>query len=263
MEHKAAESDSPLVSVLMPAYNAEKYIEKAIRSVIAQTVSDWELVIIDDYSQDRTCQIAEALARADARIRLYRNEQNQGAARTRNRGLDLCRGQYVALLDSDDVWYPEKLEKQLVLAQAENADIVYCAYAIVDENGQKRFHDFIVPEHTDLEATLVKSVISCSTALLGRNVTEHYRFPVEYYHEDLAMWVQLLGDGLKAVGTSQVLAEYRVRYASKASNKLSVAKWRWQIYRTLMGLSVRKSAVYFVQYAAAGAVKYRIRRIAG
>lgn len=249
--------ECPLVSVLMPAFNAEKYIEKAIRSVIAQTVSDWELVVIDDHSQDMTFQIAEALAREDARIHLYRNEQNQGAARTRNRGLDLCRGQYVALLDCDDVWYPDKLAQQLKLAQQENADIVYCAYAIVDEDGEKRCRDFIVPECTDVESTLVKSVISCSTALLGKNVTENYRFPIGYYHEDLALWLQLLGDGMKAVGTSQVLAAYRVRPCSRASNKLSVAKRRWQIYRSVMGLSVRKSVFYFVQYAAAGFAKYQ------
>lgn len=257
MEDIGHRTECPLVSVLMPAYNAERYIEQAIRSVMAQTVSDWELVVVDDASRDGTVPIVETLAREEPRIRLYRNPRNLGAARTRNRGLDLCRGQYVALLDCDDVWYPDKLEKQLLLARKENADIVYCGYAIVDEYGKKKWRDFLVPEYTDVESTLVKSVISCSTALLGRSVTEHYRFPLGYYHEDLALWLQLLGDGMKAVGTSQVLAEYRVRPRSRACDKLSVARRRWQIYRSMMGLSVRESAFYFVQYAAAGVRKYR------
>lgn len=247
----------PLVSVLMPAYNAEKFIEKAIRSVISQTVSDWELLVVDDHSQDKTAQIAAALALEDRRIRLYQNERNLGPACTRNRGLDLCRGQFVALLDCDDVWYPHKLETQLALARNKKADIVYCAYAIVNEDGEKACRDFIVPEHTDLESTLVKSVISCSTALLGRSVIENYRFPVGYYHEDLALWLRLLEDGMKAVGTSQVLAAYRIHSRSRASDKLSVARRRWQIYRSMMGMSVRESAFYFVQYAVAGMAKYQ------
>lgn len=253
------EQRTPLVSVLMPAYNAEKYVEKAIRSVMAQTFSDWELVIIDDRSQDATCQIIEALAREDARIRFFQNARNQGAAQTRNRGLDLCRGQYVALLDCDDIWYPDKLRQQVALARKENADIVYCSYAIVDENGQKKYSDFIVPERTDLKASLVQSVISCSTALLGKKVTEHYRFPEEYYHEDLAMWLTLLGDGMEAVGSPLVLAEYRVRLRSRASNKLNAARRRWQIYRSMMGMSTAESTFYFVQYAVAGMAKYQRR----
>lgn len=256
MNNKNAERMKPRVSVLMPAYNAEEYVEAAVRSVMAQTFGDWEMIIIDDHSQDSTYWILCAIAREDKRIRVYRNPENLGAARTRNRGLDLCRGSYIALLDCDDVWYPAKLERQLKLAEQESADIVYCSYAIIDGLGKKRCNDFIVPAETDFDASLVKSVISCSTALLSRNVVDHYRFPLGYYHEDLAMWLQLLGAGMKAAGVREVLAEYRVRTDSRASNKIEVAKNRWKIYRDYLKLPFWKSAWVFCNYAVCGLRKY-------
>lgn len=256
MTEKYSVQSGPEVSVVMPAYNVEEYIESAVRSVMMQTVSDWELIIVDDMSQDSTCDIVEKLMQEDSRIHLYRNQQNLGAASTRNRGFDLCKGNYVALLDCDDIWYPDKLEKQLTLAKKETADIVYCSYAIIDESGKKKCNDFIVPERTNFAEFLARSVISCSTALLGKRVTENYRFPIGYYHEDLAMWLLLLGDGMKAVGVTEVLAEYRLRKNSRASNKLCVARKRWNIYRKYLGFSVGKSVIIFCKYAINGLRKY-------
>lgn len=247
------------VSIIMPAYNAEKYIEKAIRSAMTQTITDLEIIVVDDNSKDNTCKIVEALAAEDQRIRLIKCKENMGAAKARNLAWDACRGKYVALLDCDDIWYPQKLEKQIAIAQKENADIVYCSYAIIDEAGAKKCNDFIVPESTTFESALSRSVISCSTALLSPRVTRNYRFPIGYYHEDLALWLKLLGDGMKAVGIPEVLAEYRVRSNSRASNKIAVAIKRWKIYRSMMKFSVAKSAYYFIQYAFAGLIKYRNR----
>lgn len=247
----------PCVSVIMPAYNAEKEIEQAVRSVMAQTVSDWELLVIDDRSQDGTLQILQKLAQEDHRIRVFQNAHNLGAALTRNRGLDLCRGEYAALLDSDDIWYPDKLDVQLEIARKEKAEIVYCSYTMADTRGEPKYKDFIVPERTNLRMALVQSVISCSTALLSRSVVERYRFSSEYYHEDLVMWLQLLGDGCKAVGTRRVLAQYRIRRCSRASNKLAVACHRWKIYRHMMGMNIVRSTACFLRYAAAGFWKYQ------
>lgn len=105
---------APLVSVIMPAYNAEKYIEEAVSSVLSQTYKNWELLILDDCSSDCTAEIAEYFASLDTRIRLLRNPQNMGVAKTRNRGFDIAKGEWIALLDSDDVWHSDKLEKQLL-----------------------------------------------------------------------------------------------------------------------------------------------------
>lgn len=246
-----------MVSVVMPAYNAERYIESAIRSVMAQTFTDWELIVIDDGSKDATVDIAERLAQEDSRIIFLRNEVNMGVAKTRNRGMELTQGSYVALLDSDDIWHSEKLEKQVALARETGADIVYCSYAIVDEHGYQKCDDFIVAAETDFDASLIKGVISCSTALLSRTVVETYRFDDGFYHEDLALWLRMLKDGHTARGVTDVLADYRVMDGTRASNKLKSACHRWQIYRKLLGFSVCKSAKLLLQYGMLGLKKYR------
>ena len=176
MEHQMAQQNDPLVTVVMPAYRARDYVEAAVRSVVAQTMPRWELLVIDDCSGDDTPRIVEALAREDDRIRLIRNEENMGVARTRNRGLDMARGQFVALLDSDDVWMPEKLERQLALMEKTGADIGYCSYAIVDARGERCRPDYLVPPETDFHSMLGENVIGCSTVVLSRRVLENHRF---------------------------------------------------------------------------------------
>ena len=247
----------PRVSVVMPAYNAARYIAEAIGSVQAQTMTDWELLVLDDGSSDDTCQIVEVMARSDSRIRLLVNAHNLGPALTRNRGLDLCRGQYVALLDSDDLWHPEKLEKQLALASSAGADVIYCSYGIVDEAGQKCCNDFLVPDKTDYRSMLISSVISCSTALLSERVYRNYHFPHSYYHEDYALWLWLMRDGIQAQGNREVLASYRIQSESRASNKFTSACRRWVIYRRFLKMSLLESVYYLSRYAVAGARKYR------
>ena len=158
--------EQPLISIIMPAYNCERYIEEAIRSVKEQSYTNWELLVINDGSTDTTEDVVRALALEDGRIKLIENPANMGVAKTRNRGFELSQGQYVALLDGDDVWLPEKLEKQVRLAQETGAEIVYCSYSIVDESRKKICDDFIVPDTIDYEGMLVRSVVSCSTALL-------------------------------------------------------------------------------------------------
>lgn len=251
------ETNKPLVSVIMPAYNAERFLETAVRSVMAQTVTDWELLVLDDGSQDSTLAIAQTLAKEDPRIRVLPNEANMGVAKTRNRGFDLCRGEYVALLDSDDLWHAEKLEKQLDLAERTGAELVYCSYGMVDEYGKKICEDFIVPAKTDFEKSLTKSVISCSTVLLARPLVDRYHFEAGYYHEDLVLWLQILRDGHSACGLPEVLAQYRIMEGTRASNKLNSAICRWKVYRQYLGFSAVKSAGLLWQYAVMGLKKYK------
>lgn len=247
----------PKISVVMPVYNGERYVESAIRSVMAQTFGDWELIVVDDGSGDHTCAMVEALAAEDGRIRLVGNGANLGAARTRNRGMALCRGDYIALLDGDDLWRPEKLERQLALAEETGADIVYCAYGIVGPDGRPCCRDFIVPEETGFSDTLVKSVISCSTAFLRRPIAEAYRFPEGYYHEDLALWLKMLGEGCTARGVPGVLADYRLTEKGRTANKLRSAWGRWEIYRKMLGFPLGRSLVMLWRYGALGLKKYR------
>ena len=247
----------PLVSVIMPAYNCEKYIEIAIRSVITQTYQNWELLVIDDGSTDTTPDIVKALSLEDPRIQLIANPENLGVAKTRNKGFELSNGGYVALLDCDDVWLPEKLEKQVSLAQNTGVDIIYCSYSIVDETGKKICADFIVPDKTSYEEMLIKSVISCSTALLSRTIIENYSFRTDYYHEDFLLWLELMRDQKSACGVVDVLAEYRILCGSRSSNKLKTALGRWKIYRQYMKVPFFKSIKLIMQYAFLAVSKYR------
>lgn len=248
---------APTVSVLMPVYNCALYVEEAIRSVMVQTYTDWELIVIDDGSTDNTRTIVQRLSDEDARVRLICNPANMGVAKTRNRGLDLCGGQYVALLDGDDRWYPTKLEKQLTLAEETEADVIYCSYGMEDENSEKLCEDFIVPEETDYRRMLVQSVISCSTALLSRRVADTYRFRTDFYHEDLVLWLEMLRDGHQARGVTEVLAVYRVARGSRASNKLKSAVERFKIYHNCLGEPLLQCVRCIVEYAFLATKKYK------
>jgi len=246
-----------LVSIIMPAYNAAEFIEEAIRSVQNQTVDNWELLVIDDGSKDNTKEIVKSISVKDNRIRLLANEKNMGVAKSRNRGLDICRGNYVALLDSDDYWLPQLLEKLLRRIEETSADIAYCSYKIVDEHGNKLCNDFIVPEETYFDDSIVRNVISCSTVLMTRNVIDTYRFPTNMYHEDIALWFQMLRDGLKARGVTEVLAAHRQRSDSKTANKVKSACRRWVIYREYLKMPFGKTIVTMFRYAFYGVIKYR------
>ena len=247
----------PSVSVIMPAYNARMFVEEAIRSVMNQTFTDWELIVLDDCSTDSTCAVVERLAAEDSRITLVRNETNLGVARTRNRGLDLCSGRYVALLDCDDVWHPEKLEKQLARMEETGAELVYCSYSLFDQNDQSVRTEYLVPERVGYEQLLRENVIGCSTVLLASSVAEQYRFQTEFYHEDYVLWLRILKDGGTAAGCTEVLVQWRYLENSRSFNKYRAARNRWRIYREFLNLSLPKSIWLFGSYALSGLKKYR------
>lgn len=248
---------TPLVSVIMPAYNAALFIEEAIASVQAQTVADWELLVIDDCSSDNTCKIVEEISAKDSRVKLLINEKNMGAAGSRNRGLDIFRGKYVALLDSDDYWYPQMLEKMIARAEETKADIIYCSYELVDEQGVKVCNDFLVPDATTFRESIVRSVITCSTVLVTGELAKNNRFPVNMYHEDIAMWFQILREGGTARGVQEVLAAYRQRSNSKTANKLKSAGRRWIIYRKHLKMPFIQCIKVMTQYAYFGLQKFK------
>lgn len=244
------------VSVIMPAYNAAAYIEEAIRSVMAQTYGAWRLLVLDDGSIDDTVEIVQRLAQQDSRITLLRNEQNLGAARTRNRGWDLCGEGYVAFLDSDDRWHPDKLATQIALAEQTDADILYTSYAIIDTDGHPCRHPYMVPEQTDFDHMLKENVIGCSAVVLAPRAAQKYRFPVGFYHEDYCLWLDMLRDGCRAVGSSQILTEWRLVNGARSFDKKNGARQRWRIYREHLHLPLWKCIASFIGYAVSGIKKY-------
>ena len=249
------EKKSLLISVIMPCFNAERYLDATIASVAAQTVRNWELLILDDGSTDQSIQIAEDWARRDSRIRLYRNPKNMGVARTRNRGLDLAAGDWIALLDSDDLWRPEKLARQLDRAARSGAKLLYTSYSMFSQGEAPR--TYAVPPTVDYEGLLTENVLGCSTVMLSRQALGTHRFKPEFYHEDYALWLELLRSGVKAAGCTEVLTDWRIVANSRSFRKWSAAKNRWIIYRKAEGLSLLRAARAFAGYALRGLKKHK------
>ncbi len=245
---------APLVSVIMPSYNAEKYIDEAIKSVIAQTYTNWELFVIDDGSTDGTARIAQSYAEKDSRVIFRRNSHNMGTANTRNIGIRLANGEWIATLDSDDIWHPEKLEIQLKKAQETGALFLYSSYSLFCDGFRQ---EYTVPEKVDYSSLLTENVIGCSTVMMHKSILEDHLFPSEVYHEDYALWLDLLRAGYNAVGCTEVLTEWRIVKNSRSFNKRKSAKNRWIIYRKMEKLPLYKSMKVFAAYAYHGFKKHK------
>lgn len=233
------------ISIIMPAYNAARSIENAIRSVVRQTFPGWELIIIDDGSSDNTVEIVRQMSVRDNRIVLYENRNNLGVSVTRNRGLDVATGNYIAFLDSDDIWQKDKLKRQLTLLQQTNADLCYTAYEVMRKNGTLTAL-YQVPKSIHYIELLKENVIGCSTVLLKRSCLGSYRFETAFFHEDYALWLQLLKCGCIAVGINEPLVYYRKGGRSK--NKLFAAKNRWLVMRRQEKLALPLTMFCFICY---------------
>ena len=245
-----------LVSVIMPVYNSSRFLGSAIDSVLNQTHKNLELLIIDDKSTDNSLAIAEEYAKTDNRIRVIASQVNQGVAKARNQGIADAAGDYIALLDSDDVWCHDKLERQLRLLEEKNAAISYCSYDFIDENDNSIMKPFVMDTETNFRKMLYRNDIGCSTAVVEAGLMKAHPFDNSYYHEDYALWMQLLSLGAKAAGLSDVLTHYRRVSGSRSDNKLRAAKERWRIYRSGLNMGVLESAAAFVGYAISSVVKY-------
>lgn len=246
-----------MVSIIMPAYQAERYIEEAIQSVLSQTCSDWELIIIDDCSGDGTAQIIKNYIKKNPKIHYYRNEVNLGAAETRNFGVSVAAGEWIAYLDSDDCWHPEKLERQLETAEKTKAELLFTGSSFINEESQPLDSYFPAPETVGYQELLKQNVISCSSVLLRRELAEAYPMKcASLLHEDFAVWLQILRDkGICAFGVNEPLLIYRIHTNSKSGNKWKAAKMTFRVYRYL-GLSYVSSVYYWMFYLVRSVRKY-------
>lgn len=247
---------SPLISVVMPVYNCEKFVRAAIESIQNQSYEKIEILVVDDASTDHSYKIAEEMAKIDKRIHLIRNSKNIGVAKTRNNGIKVATGEWIALLDSDDVWEADKLERQLELAQKTGTSIVYCSYDFIDETGAKIKKPFIVPKQTNFKKMLVSSVISCSTSFVKTELMQAHPFDSSFYHEDYVLWMELLRVSPIAYGDRKVLMHYRQVTGSRSNRKGNAAKERWKTYRKALNLNVTVSSWAFIRYAVLGIIKY-------
>lgn len=249
-------TDMPLVSVIMPAYNAIKTVADSIKSLQAQSLASFELIVVDDGSTDGTCQEVERFAAHDSRIRLLRMAQNSGSpSAPRNLALQHATGRFIAFLDADDKWKPSKLERQVAFMKETGAVISCTGYDVCDESG-RLVGSFVPPAKNDYEGMLRENTIGCLTAMVDSRQVTSIEFPV-CGHEDYALWLDILKKGVHVYGLQERLAEYRVSRSSVSGNKLKVLKYFWGIYRGRERFSVGRSGYYCLRYAWNARGKYR------
>jgi teichuronic acid biosynthesis glycosyltransferase TuaG len=238
----------PLVSIITPSWNVEGLIGETIASVQAQTMGDWEFLIADDCSTDRTTAVVEQHAATDPRIKLIRQPKNGGPALARQAAIDHAQGRFLAFLDSDDLWLPAKLERQIAFAREKPAAISYTAYRRINEAGSVTGRLITVPEQLSYEELLKNTSIATLTAMVDREVAGQVAMKNEPY-DDFCLWLSILKRGHVARGLNEDLARYRVRGVSVSSRRLRSAGWVWHIYRNVEQLPPVKSGWCFAHWA--------------
>lgn len=250
----------PVVSIITPVYNVEKFIEATMDCVRAQTFPEWEMLLIEDGCTDKTVSVIQGYLErtGEKRIRLIRMEQNGGAARARNRGVKEARGRFITYLDADDLWEPVKLERQLSFMEKCEAAFCFTGYEFADENGVGLGKIVKVPETIDYKEALKNTTIFTSTVAFDveRIPKEELEMPV-IKSEDTALWWRVLRKGYLAYGLNENLVKYRRAGKSLSSNKLEAIRRIWNLYRRAEGMSVTSSAYHFCFWAVR-AVKRRI-----
>lgn len=233
--------DYGLVSVITPSYNCAQFIGETIESVKAQTYTDWEMIIVDDCSSDGTSGIVEGYAREDARIRLLKLERNSGAAFARTKAMQLANGHYMAFLDSDDLWMPEKLERQLSF-MTENGYAFSCtSYVRVDVCRRKKDSIVKAPKKVSYNRVLLDCPVGNSTVMYDVAMMGKFEVPDIRKRNDDALWLKMLKVERYIWGMPDILMQYRIRPGSISSNKLSLVKYHWILYRDIEHLSVIRS----------------------
>ena len=236
-----------MVSVVMPAYNCEELLAESIRSVIAQTYNNWELLVVDDASSDKTQSVARKLATEEQRIRVIALSENGGVANARNVAMRAARGQYLAFLDSDDLWLPGKLSAQIEFMSRHQIGFSFSRYRRLKSDGS--LEGIVrIPDRVAYNDLLKGNVIGCLTVMLDRNKIPPFTMRA-IGHEDYLAWLHILKGGHVAWGLQKDLARYRVSPESVSGNKQRSALWTWRIYREIENLPLTKSLWCFVNYS--------------
>lgn len=243
-----------LVSIIVPVYNAAAYIAETMDSVRAQTYENWELLLVEDGSSDDTCEVISGYVQKtrDVRIRLIRQPSNMGAAKARNRGLKEARGRYIAYLDADDLWMPQKLDKEIIFMNRPEmqAAFAFTGYEFADEQGHGTGKVVKVPQTLNYKQALKNTTIFTSTVMFDtdRIPRDLLEMPV-IKSEDTALWWKVLRNGYTAYGLNENLVTYRRPKKTLSSNKLEAIRRIWNLYRRAEGMNVISSAYHFCFWA--------------
>ena len=243
------------VSVIMPCHNGAATLVQAVESVLAQSYADWELLIVDDASSDRSAAIAEGYCAKDSRIKLLYTTASTGKPATpRNVGIKAATGRYIAFLDCDDTWLPQKLEHQLPLLEKPDCAAVFSFYKKMDADGKVRPAVVTSPVSVSFAQLLDGNCIGNLTGIYDTaKVGKVYQ--KEIHHEDYLMWLKVLQKGFVARNTGTVEAYYRESGTSVSASKLKALGWTWNIYRRELKLPLVSSVVHFLNYSMKGILK--------
>jgi len=245
------------ISVITPAYNSEAYLAETIESILAQDYADWELIIVDDHSTDRTYQIADEFAKKDKRIKVIRNPENMGVAASRNAALDAASGEYVAFCDADDLWLPQKLSRQIRFMEDGQYVLTYTNYQKFNSSTGERSRKILrAPAKITAEMIYGNTSIGCLTVMVNRSRSGPFHMPLLKHMEDNITWQNILSKGYTGYRLDEVLSLYREGNSSMTNRKSKAAREQWDIYRNYYHFSTCRSLYYFSKYAFHAVLKH-------
>lgn len=250
-----------LVSIITPSFNSSLLISKTIKSVISQSFFEWEMIIVDDCSSDNSVEVIQAFVERNPRIKLIQLPENSGAAVARNTAIEAAQGRYIAFLDSDDAWLPNKLEKQIAFMQENNYPFTFAAYDKVNESDEV-FGHVGVPSKVAYSDLLKSCSIGCLTAIYDTEYFGKVYMPLIRKRQDLGLWLRLLKKTEYAYGLNETLGLYKLRSDSISANKKSAAMFTWRLYREVEKLNLFKASYYFSHYAVRGLLRTKYPRVA-
>lgn len=249
-----------LVSIVVPVYNSEKFIDQTIETVKKQTYNNWELLLVNDCSTDKSKEIIIKKIKNDDRIKLLELEKNSGAAIARNKGIENARGKYIVFLDADDLWNEKKLEKQVKFMREKQCEFSFTGYEFADEMGKPNGKKVHVPEKINYKQALKNTTIWTSTVMfdMTKLFKEDIFMPNVRRGQDTATWWKVLRSKVnEAYGLNEILSSYRRCKKTLSSNKFKALKRTWYLYRNVEKLNIFKSSYYFFVYCV-NAVRRRI-----
>jgi teichuronic acid biosynthesis glycosyltransferase TuaG len=256
MMENSTESNWGLVSVITPAWKAEQWIGETIESVLAQTYTNWEMWVVDDLSPDHTAGIVLHYAARDSRVRLIRQPVNGGPAAARNAAILAAKGRWLAFLDSDDLWLPEKLATQLTFQVERGAVLTYTEFRRMSATAGVIGRQIAVPSTLTYAQLLGNTAIATSTVIVDRHLAGEVQMKAIYY-DDFGCWLDILRGGRSAMGLHQDLMRYRVVSGSVSRNKWRSVRELWIVYRRAEALGLLASVMHFTKYAIRAFLKYR------
>lgn len=235
------------ISIITPTYNCGKFIGRTIESVQMQTYENWEMIIVDDCSTDDTTHVVNFYVEKDSRIKYHRLDSNAGASVARTKAMELATGEYMAFLDSDDIWHSDKLQKQLHYMIDNDINFSCTSYEQIDEDDKSLNKIIKVIPKTNYNRLLLDCPVGNSTVMYNVSAMGKFEVPLIRKRNDDALWLRMLKKEQYIVGYDEVLMKYRIRANSISSNKMELIRYHWKLYREIEKLSIIRS-VFHIAY---------------